>query len=83
MINRAAERRLVGRSLGTSQKVLEETVNFFANTAYAIDRETQIIAWNQGMESLTGVAAKDILGKSGGAHSAQQRGWSGPKKKTS
>ena len=41
MINRAAERRLVGRSLGTSQKLLEETVNFFPDAAYAIDRETQ------------------------------------------
>jgi DNA-binding response OmpR family regulator/Flp pilus assembly protein TadD len=68
MINRAAERRLVGRSLGTSQKVLEETVNFFADAAYAIDRETKIIAWNQGMAELTGIPAADILGKGDGVH---------------
>lgn len=58
MINRAAERRLVGRSLGTSQKLLEETVNFFPEAAYAIDREARVIAWNQGMAELTGVPAK-------------------------
>jgi DNA-binding response OmpR family regulator len=69
MINQAAERRLVGRSLGTSQKLLEETVNFFPEAAYAINREAQIIAWNQGMATLTGIGPKDIMGKGDGAHS--------------
>ncbi len=68
MINQAAERRLVGRSLGTSQKLLEETIGFFPNAAYAIDREARVIAWNQGMADLTGIAAKDILGKGDCAH---------------
>jgi DNA-binding response OmpR family regulator len=68
MINRAAERRLVGRSLGTAQKLLEETVNFFSDAAYAIDRESKVIAWNQAMADLTGIPAKDILSKGNGAH---------------
>jgi DNA-binding response OmpR family regulator len=68
MINRAAERRQVGRSLGASQKLLEETVNFFPEAAYAIDRETKVVAWNSAMEALTGVAAKEVLGKGDGAY---------------
>ncbi len=68
MINRAAERRVVGRSLGTSQKLLEETIRFFPDAAYAIDREARVVAWNQGMTDLTGVEAKEIVGKDGGAH---------------
>ncbi|HII99581.1 MAG TPA: response regulator [Methanoregula sp.] len=68
MINRAAERRVVGRSLGTSQKLLEETIRFFPDAAYAIDREARVVAWNQGMTDLTGVEAKEIIGKDGGAH---------------
>lgn len=78
MINRAAERRLVGRSLGISQKLLEETVNFFPNAAYAVDREARVIAWNQGMADLTGIAAKDVLGKGGGAHAVPFFGRSSP-----
>lgn len=68
MIKQAAERRLVGRSLGTSRKLLEETIRFFSDAAYAIDRETTVVAWNQGMTDLTGVEAKDIIGKNGGVH---------------
>jgi len=68
MINLATERKLTGRSLGASQKLLEETVNFFPDAAYAINREAQVIAWNPGMTALTGIAAKDIIGKGSGAH---------------
>jgi DNA-binding response OmpR family regulator/Flp pilus assembly protein TadD len=68
MINQASERRQFGRSLGTSQKILEETVNFFDDAAYAINNEARVIAWNPGMEVLTGIKAKDILGKGDGAH---------------
>ena len=69
MINRAAERRLVGRSLGTSEKLLEEIVNFFPDAAYAINREAKVIAWNRGMEVLSGINALAILGKGDGAYS--------------
>ena len=68
MINQAADRRVVGRSLGSSQKILEETVNFFPDAAYAISRESKVIAWNKGMEDMTGIPAKDILGKGNDAY---------------
>ncbi|NMB79263.1 MAG: response regulator [Methanomicrobiales archaeon] len=68
MINLAAERRLVGRSLGASQKLVREIVSFFPDASFAVDRESKVIAWNKGMEALTGIAAPDIIGKGEGLH---------------
>ncbi len=69
MINRAVDRRFMGRSLGVAQKILSDTIGFFPDAAYAIDREGIVIAWNQDMTLLTGIDQKDILGKGDGSHS--------------
>jgi Flp pilus assembly protein TadD/DNA-binding response OmpR family regulator len=69
MINRAVERRHVGRSLGISEKVLSGTVSFFPEPAFAIDREGKVLAWNRAMADLTGIAEADIIGKGDGAYS--------------
>jgi DNA-binding response OmpR family regulator len=69
MINRAIDRRLVGRSLGIAQKILSDTIGFFTEAAYAIDREGVVIAWNKEMTTLTGIDQKDIIGKGDGSHS--------------
>jgi CheY-like chemotaxis protein len=69
MINRAVDRRQVGRSLGISEKVLSGAVSFFPEAAFAIDREGKVLAWNQGMEGLTGIRGIDILGKGDGVYS--------------
>jgi len=69
MINQAVDRRLVGRSLGVVQKILSDTIGFFPDATYAIDREGIVIAWNKEMTTLTGVDQKDIIGKGDGSHS--------------
>jgi DNA-binding response OmpR family regulator/Flp pilus assembly protein TadD len=69
MINRAVERRHVGRSLGVSEKVLTSTISFFQDAAFAIDREGKVLAWNQGMVEMTGISEPDILGRGDGAYS--------------
>jgi DNA-binding response OmpR family regulator/Flp pilus assembly protein TadD len=69
MINRAVERRQVGKSLGISEKVLSGTVSFFTEPAFAIDREGKVLAWNQAMADLTGISEADIMGKGEGAYS--------------
>jgi Flp pilus assembly protein TadD len=69
MINRAVERRHVGKSLGISEKVLAGTVSFFPEPAFAIDREGKVLAWNQGMADLTGIGEAEIIGKGDGAYS--------------
>ena len=69
MINRAVDRRFMGRSLGVAQKTLSDTIGFFPDAAYAIDREGVVIAWNREMTTLTGIDQKDIIGKGDGSHS--------------
>lgn len=66
MINQAVERRSMGRSLGTSERLLAETISFFSEPAYALDREGKVIAWNRAMAELSGIEPKNMLGKSDG-----------------
>jgi CheY-like chemotaxis protein len=69
MINQAVERRSMGRAIGTSERLLAETISFFSEPAYALDREGKVIAWNRGMAEFTGIEPKDILGKGDGNYS--------------
>ena len=63
MIRKAVDRRSLGRGAGTVQKMLTDTVNFFHQPVYIIDREGKVIVWNKGMTELTGINSEDILGK--------------------
>jgi DNA-binding response OmpR family regulator len=69
MINQAVERRSMGRAIGTSERLLSETIAFFSEPAYAIDREGKVIAWNLAMAEFTGIEAKSMLGKGEGKYS--------------
>ncbi len=71
MIDRAVERRFVGRSLGVAQKIIADMISFFPDAAFAINREGVIIAWNTEMTALTGIDPKDIVGKKDGSHSVE------------
>src|SRR5208283_752438 len=63
MIRRAVEGKMVGRGIGTSQKILTDVVHFFSDPAFAIDRDGKVIAWNDGMVHLSGIEAADMIGK--------------------
>ncbi|OPX63604.1 MULTISPECIES: response regulator [unclassified Methanoregula] len=69
MINQAVERRSMGRAIGTSERLLAETIAFFSEPAYALDREGKVIAWNLAMAEFTGIEAKNMLGKGDGKYS--------------
>ena len=69
MINQAVERRSMGRAIGTSERLLSETIAFFSEPAYALDREGKVIAWNRAMAEFTGIEAKNMLGKGDGKYS--------------
>jgi Flp pilus assembly protein TadD/DNA-binding response OmpR family regulator len=69
MINQAVERRSMGRAIGTSERLLAETISFFSEPAYALDREGKVIAWNRAMADSTGIEAKNMLGKGDGKYS--------------
>ena len=46
-----------------SQKRLADIISFLPDAVLAIDNDGRVIAWNNGIERMTGVAAKDMLGK--------------------
>jgi DNA-binding NarL/FixJ family response regulator/Tfp pilus assembly protein PilF len=69
MINQAVGGRSIGRPVGTSERLLAETISFFSEPAFALDREGKVIAWNRPMAEFTGVAPKNILGKGDGKYS--------------
>jgi DNA-binding response OmpR family regulator len=69
MINQAVERRSMGRAMGTSERLLTETISFFSEPAFALDREGKVIAWNKAMADFTGIEPKNMLGKGDGKYS--------------
>lgn len=46
-----------------SEHLLAGMINFLPDPTFVIDRNSQVLVWNQAMEQLTGIRAKDILGK--------------------
>ena len=63
MIRRAVEGKVVGKGIGTTQKILSDAVRFISEPAFALDRDGKVIAWNHSMEMFSGVAAADMVGK--------------------
>ncbi len=78
MINQAVERRSMGRAIGTSERLLAETIAFFSEPAYSLDREGRVIAWNHAMADFTGIEAKNMIGKSDGKYSVPFFGQKAP-----
>ncbi len=63
MIRHAVDQRVLGKPLGTNRKILVDMINFSLDALFALDRDGKVIAWNNAMEHLTGVQAKEILDK--------------------
>lgn len=49
--------------LKTLQYSMYEILDFLPDATFIIDKEGKIIAWNRAMEELTGLFAKDVIGK--------------------
>lgn len=58
-----SERERMLEKLRDSEKRLADIIDFLPDAAMVIDVEGRITAWNRAMETLTGVKARDILGK--------------------
>jgi len=63
MVKRAVEQNFVGRSLGTTQRIISDMINFSSDPSFAIDRNGKVVAWNDSMEQLTDVPASVMVGK--------------------
>ncbi|MGA2477350.1 MAG: PAS domain S-box protein [Spirochaetia bacterium] len=57
------KRKLAEASLRETEMRLAAIVEFLPDATFAIDQEGIVIVWNQAMEEMTGVAAKDMIGK--------------------
>ncbi|WP_319578984.1 PAS domain S-box protein [uncultured Methanospirillum sp.] len=47
-----------------SEHRMSDIINFLPDATFAIDREGRVIVWNKAIEEMTGVAAREILGRS-------------------
>ncbi len=56
-------RKRAEQALRDSQERLAQIIDFLPDATFVIDREHRIIAWNQAVEQLTGIPARDMLGK--------------------
>jgi len=63
MVKTAVERSYLGRPAGTTQRIIGDMVNFSSDPMFAIDTRGIVLAWNDAMEHLSGVAAPAIVGK--------------------
>ncbi len=57
------EYKLAEEALRESRRRFGDLIEFLPDATFAIDIEGKLIAWNRAAEELTGVRAKDILGK--------------------
>ena len=57
------DRKRTEEELKASRQRLSQTIDFLPDATMAIDLEGKLIAWNRAIEEMTGVKAKDILGK--------------------
>lgn len=57
------EYKLAEEALRESRRRFGDLIEFLPDATFAIDLEGKLIAWNRAAEELTGVMAKDIIGK--------------------
>jgi len=57
------ERKIHEAALQESERRLADIIDFLPDATMAIDLKGKIIAWNRAIEEMTGVKAKDMLGK--------------------
>ncbi len=56
-------RKRMEAALKESERRLTDIIDFLPDPTYAIDLSGKVIAWNRAIEEMTGVKAKDMLGK--------------------
>lgn len=56
-------RKKAKEALRESERRLSELIEFLPDATLVIDREGKVMAWNRAMEAMTGVPARDMLGR--------------------
>lgn len=55
--------RALEQALKTSEQHLSQIINFLPDATFAIDTQGKVIAWNLAIQKMTGIKARDMLGK--------------------
>ena len=63
MVSDITEQKLAEDALKESRQELMDIIDFLPDATFVIDDNGRVIAWNRAIEEMTGVKAKDILGK--------------------
>ncbi|MEN6351161.1 MAG: diguanylate cyclase [Syntrophomonas sp.] len=56
-------RKQAEAGLRESQQFLKDIINFLPDATFVIDQNGKVISWNYAMEKMSGVKAKDMIGK--------------------
>ena len=62
-IHSAVHRQRTEKLARDTEKRLYDIINFLPDATFAIDTKGDVIAWNRAIEDMTGVLARDMLGK--------------------
>ena len=62
-IRDVTHQKKIQQKLVASGKYLLDIINFLPDPTFAIDAEGKITAWNHAIEEMSGIPAKDIIGK--------------------
>jgi PAS domain S-box-containing protein len=57
------DQKLLEEAFKTTLEKLQDTIEFFPDPTFLVDRNKRVVAWNRAMASLTGVKKMDVLGK--------------------
>lgn len=62
-VRQAVRRVAAEQALFESEKRLADIIDFLPDATFAIDTDGQVIAWNRAIENMTGIPAKEMMGK--------------------
>jgi len=58
-----SERKRITEDLKETERKLTDIISFLPDATFVVDKKGTVIAWNHAIEELTGVPAKDMIGK--------------------
>ncbi len=58
------DQKMLEEAFKTTYEKLQDTIEFFPDPTFIVDRSRKVVAWNRAMESLTGVKKSEVVGKS-------------------
>ena len=63
MIRQAISRRSAEEALRLADRRMVDIINHLPDATFAVDSDGTVISWNRAMEDMTGIMAKDMIGR--------------------